>query len=77
MNQIKEKTMKRITKLVEKELKKINSKIQKVKQSSKIAFDNGEYNAWGQYDKIFDKLNYRRICLEYELDQLNRIQEGK
>ena len=77
MNQIKEKTMKRITKLVEKELEKLNSKIERVKQSSKTAFANGEYNAWGQYDKIVDKLNYRRLCLQYELNTLNKIQEDK
>ena len=77
MNQIKKKTMKRITKLVEKELEKLNSKIEKVNQSGKTAFANGNYNAWGEYDKIEDKLSYRRLCLQHELNTLNKIQEEK
>ena len=69
--------MKHITKLVEKEVEKLNSKIDRVKKNGRIAFANGDYNAWGEYDRIEDKLSYRRLCLKQELKSLNKIQEEK
>ncbi len=69
--------MKHITKLAKRELKKLDSKIKQVKQSGKVAFACSDFNAWGEYEKIADKLNYRRLCINHELLSLTQIQEEK
>ncbi len=68
--------MKQTIKLVEKELKKLDSKIQAAKNNSRAAWLDCRFNNWGEYEKIKDDLSYRRLCLNHELKSLNKIQEG-
>ena len=69
--------MKYIDKLVEKELRWLDSKIKRNKQSVRVAIKNNRFKVQKAYEKIGDRLSYRRLCLHRELELLNEIQRGK